>query len=615
MQPIQGEAKSVGQVLRGSRYSIDYYQREYKWESKQVVELVSDLTSRFQEAYQQGHERTAVADYPHYFLGSIIISAKGAERFIVDGQQRLTTLTLLLIHLHRLAQGRSDVAALDDLIYATKYGVKSFNLDVDDRRECMSALFEGNDVDLTSASESVQNLAARFDDIGGALPEEVTGETLPYFVDWLVENARLVEITAYSDDDAYAIFETMNDRGLKLTPADMLKGYLLSNITDPDARLKANETWRSTVAELTADESDVDSDFFKAWLRSQYAQKIRERKKNAVNEDWDRIGTEFHRWVRENAGKIGLLHSTDFRRFIESDLTFYARWYRKALTAAQADKPPAGLEHITYNANREFTLQYQLLLAPLQPSDPEDVVRTKLALVARYVDITLARRIWNSKSIAYSTMAYAMFVAMKAIRGKSVTDLAETLYALLAEQQETFTTNDQLRVHQQNRYQLHRTLARLTDYVHTQSGGGTIYDELLGVGDNPRHEVEHIWADHFEQHTDEFDNPHDFADHRNLVGGLLLVPKSFNASYGDMPYAQKRPHYLSQNLLARSLHDQAYDHSPGFVKFVQDSGLPFQPYEVFDAKAIIERGALYRQIAERVWDPEDLLRVGGLAST
>ena len=82
-----------------------------------------------------------------------------------------------------------------------------------------------------------------------------------------------------------------------------------------------------------------------------------------------------------------------------------------------------------------------------------------------------------------------------------------------------------------------------------------------------------------------------------------------------MPYAQKRPHYLSQNLLARSLHDQAYDHSPGFVKFVQDSGLPFQPYEVFDAKAIIERGALYRQIAERVWDPEDLLRVGGLAST
>ncbi len=51
------------------------------------------------------------------------------------------------------------------------------------------------------------------------------------------------------------------------------------------------------------------------------------------------------------------------------------------------------------------------------------------------------------------------------------------------------------------------------------------------------------------------------------------------------------------------------------MKFVQDSGLPFQPYEVFDAKAIIERGALYRQIAERVWDPEDLLRVGGLAST
>ena len=611
MQPIQGEAKSVAQILRGARYSIDYYQREFKWETKQVVELVSDLTSRFQESYQPGHERTAVADYPHYFLGSIIISAKGANRFVVDGQQRLTSLTLLLIHLHRLGQGRPDVAALDDLIYATKYGQKSFNLDVDDRRECMTALFEGRDVDLSAASESVQNLAARFVDIEQALPDEVIGEALPFFVDWLTENARVVEITAYTDDDAYAIFETMNDRGLKLTPADMLKGYLLANITDVQARHQANETWRTRVAELTAEEQDVDADFLKAWLRSQYSQKIRERKKNATNEDWDRIGTEFHRWVRDNARNIGLSHSPDYRRFIERDLTFYSRWYLEALSAAHAEKPPAGLEHITYNHGREFTLQYQLLLAPLDPGDPDDVARQKLSLVAMFVDITLARRIWNNKSIAYSTMSYAMFIAMKAIRGKGVQDLAVTLHTLLGGQTETFATNDQLRVHQQNRYQLHRTLARLTDYVAVQSGGGTTYDELLGVAPNPKHEIEHIWADHFEQHTDEFSNTHDFADHRNLIGDLLLVPKSFNASYGDMAYPDKRPHYLSQNLLARSLHEQAYSHSPGFVRFAQESGLPFRPYEVFTGNAILERGHLYRLLAERVWDPAQLLAVGG----
>ena len=45
-------------------------------------------------------------------------------------------------------------------------------------------------------------------------------------------------------------------------------------------------------------------------------------------------------------------------------------------------------------------------------------------------------------------------------------------------------------------------------------------------------EVEHIWSNHFEQHTDEFDNESDFQTARNSIGDLLVLPKSFNASYG-----------------------------------------------------------------------------------
>ena len=60
--------------------------------------------------------------------------------------------------------------------------------------------------------------------------DTLTGKGLLHFVDWLIENVHLVEITAYSDEDAYTIFETMNDRGLSLTPTDMLKGYLLAKI-------------------------------------------------------------------------------------------------------------------------------------------------------------------------------------------------------------------------------------------------------------------------------------------------------------------------------------------------------------------------------------------------
>ena len=48
-------------------------------------------------------------------------------------------------------------------------------------------------------------------------------------------------------------------------------------------------------------------------------------------------------------------------------------------------------------------------------------------------------------------------------------------------------------------------------------------------------------------------HPADFAEHRNRIGGLLLLPKAFNASFGDLAYENKLPHYNSQNLLARSL--------------------------------------------------------------
>jgi len=89
-----------------------------------------------------------------------------------------------------------------------------------------------------------------------------------------------------------------------------------------------------------------------------------------------------------------------------------------------------------------------------------------------------------------------------------------------------------------NGKQIHRLLARMTDYVETQSGRASRYAEYIQRRGKNGYEVEHIWADHPERHQDEFGHPTDFAEYRNRIGGLLLLPKSFNASYGDMPYSQ-----------------------------------------------------------------------------
>lgn len=68
------------------------------------------------------------------------------------------------------------------------------------------------------------------------------------------------------------------------------------------------------------------------------------------------------------------------------------------------------------------------------------------------------------------------------------------------------------------------------------------------------------------------------------------------------------PHYNTQNLLARSLHPGSYDHNPGFNKYVGRSGAPFKPHEHFQRADLDDRQALYRELAEQVWDPARLLR-------
>lgn len=600
---IDGKGRTVRELLAGRKYSIDYYQREYKWQQKQVAELIDDLAAKFLESHEEGNERSAVADYGHYFLGSIIVSDKDGQKFIIDGQQRLTTLTLLLIFLHHQLADAEQKGQIADLIFSQKFGKRSFNLDIPERAACMEALYKGEEFDATDAPESIANILARFADLDDLFPEELAGPALPYFVDWLVENVHLVEITAYSDGDAYTIFETMNDRGLSLTPADMLKGYLLANIADADKRTRASRIWKERVQALAELGKDEDADGIKSWLRSQYAESIRERKRGAAPQDFDLIGTEFHRWVRDHEDALGLTASAEFARLIERDFAFYGRWYERLRRAAETLTP--GLECVHFNAQHNFTLQYPVLLAPLRVEDDEAAALRKLRVVAAFLDILIHRRIWNWRAIDYSTMQYAMFLVMRDIRGKSAADLAATLRERLDGETETFASNDRFRLHGMNGRQIHRLLARMTDYIETRSGQASRYAEYAQRG-KKGYEIEHVWADHPERHADEFSHPSEFQEYRNRIGGLLLLPKSFNASYGDLPYGEKREHYVGQNLLARSLHERAYDHNPGFKRFLGESGLAFRAHAEFRKADLDARQVLYQQLAERIWNPERL---------
>ena len=601
---IQGKERTVSELLKAKKYSIDYYQREYRWETKHITELIEDLANKFFSYYDKKHTLPQVGNYGNYFLGCIVISHKEGENFIVDGQQRLTSLTLLLIYLNNLQAFHLKPVDVKDLIFSEVYGEKSFNIDIDERTACMEALYSDKkeQIDLTDASESVRNLVSRYTDIEENFPEELRQEALPYFIWWLQQKVVLVEIIAFSDEDAYTIFETMNDRGLSLSPTDMLKGYLLANVNGTNNKDQLNELWKDRLYDLIKISKEDEADFFKAWLRAQSAETIRERKKGATNKDFDIIGTVFHKWVRDEHVKIGLNRPEDYRDFILRQFTYFSNYYINIRQAAM--KFNLEFEYIYYNASNYFTLQYALLLAPLTTNDDPETAKKKIRLVSGYIDIFIARRVWNFRTLGYSAIVYTMFNLMKEIRGKSVSDLAAMLHQKVDELEDTFDSNDRLRIHQQNHYYIHRMLARITNYIESQCGIESSYATYIDTNIKKPFEVEHIWADKFERHTDEFNHPTDFGDYRNRIGGLVLIPKGFNQSLNDDEYETKMQAYFGQNMLARSLNSLCYQNNPAFNQYIQRSGLQFKPHAHFNKADLDERQELYRQICKQIWSTD-----------
>ena len=607
MQKILGKEKTVGHLL-SQKYRIDYYQREYQWQANQIYELVEDLTRRFDQDYDEEDERADVRNYGLYFLGSIIVSEKDNERYIVDGQQRLTSLTLLLIYLDSLQKGRGEQDRVDitNLIYSTQYGSKSFNLDVPDRNACIEALLKGEAPDAIGQSQSVQNLVARFNDIGECFDDKFKEKALPYFLDWLKEKVIIVEITAASDDDAYTIFETMNDRGMPLSPTDMLKGYLLTSIRDESGRALAEGVWKEQTSKLREIDQNGDANCIKDWLRSQYADKIRERRRGANPEDFERIGTEFHRWVRDNREVIGLTDSTGFATFITNDLRFFTRAYSLIHDKAGSYDPDYG--SVFFNGQCGFTLQYPLILSSLRLDDEEETVNRKVRLVSTFIEIMLARRMWNFWAISYNHIYYRVFLTMKDIRGKSLDDLRDELIRQLSPKgdwEHLKFTSIRFSLHRTNSRQVRRLLARLTAFLEIKSGRDSRYQTYSGDS----YQIEHLWADHYERHQDEFDRPDDFVRYRNLIGGLVLLPGRDNASYRDKSYEDKLDLYAKHNLLACSLHPIAYQNDPGFTSFRQHSGLAFHPKLHFKKGDLDDRQALYNDLATLCWSPDQLREI------
>ena len=339
---IDGARHTVRQLFTGRKYGLDYYQREYTWKESNVVEMIDDLSTSFLEDYDESDERERITSYRPYFLGPIVTSSIRGTLFLVDGQQRLTTLTLLLIHLNHLAEDVEDAENLAPLVFSQRFGSKTFNINVEERDQVMRAILDGAPFDPIDRSTSVRNIWDRYQDIVRLYPDELSETALPFFCDWLLERVVLVEIGTTDQDMALEIFESMNDRGVRLSNTDMLKGFLLVRIGEPEEIAKANQLWRRRIRELTDIDKNADSEFIKHWLRGKYAETIRERKKDAVPKDFDLIGTAFHKWVRDNRQTVGLTKAGDYATLVSPDYSSRKHKMSKRARHVESDQRVTG---------------------------------------------------------------------------------------------------------------------------------------------------------------------------------------------------------------------------------------------------------------------------------
>lgn len=264
MSAITVSNSTVAELFSTASYQfrVPDYQRPYSWTEKEVSSLLDDISSAF--PYGEGLDPDA-----NYFLGSVVLIKKHGkpQADIVDGQQRITTLTLILTTICHLLpnQSQSDQIRLN-LIESIDYlGEKTPILSLrgaDDNffskwiRQ-KSNLNEFATLDTSGKSASQQRL---IENVKYLLEEKLQKPETVELSDWLThllikitKNCYLVTISTEDFNSAYRIFSTINSRGLNLKPNDVLKSEIIGNIR-PELRSQYNQIWDIEESDLGRDD-------------------------------------------------------------------------------------------------------------------------------------------------------------------------------------------------------------------------------------------------------------------------------------------------------------------------------------------------------------------------
>jgi Protein of unknown function DUF262/Protein of unknown function (DUF1524) len=244
--PIGFEHLGIGSVLSRNRLVVPLNQREYSWEKKHVSDLLTDFSK--------------VITKKSYFLGTLVLTTTQDDAFeVIDGQQRLATTTILvaairdyLLSIHEdMLVNSIEQDFLFKIIRDKKEKAPRLTLNYQDRDYFVARVLERPNsqerasVQTKKSSHELMDSAAKHAalHIKQILSPHKRDNHVAVLNEWLSfieHSAQVITLVVPDDLNAYVMFETLNDRGLKTSQADLVKNYLFGEANGRlrDAQLK-----------------------------------------------------------------------------------------------------------------------------------------------------------------------------------------------------------------------------------------------------------------------------------------------------------------------------------------------------------------------------------------
>lgn len=612
---VQPDKQNIDKVFSSTVYYIDFYQRQYKWDNVPVNRLLDDIFYKFnEEDVRHSHLQLPIDQlvdkYAWYYLNTYVVNKDSdtGRIYIVDGQQRLTTLMLIAIRLRHMAKAyESD---LEDWISQKISGVqgykRTFWMNHEQHIPTIKALFEGSEDIPEGEGITGKNMKLNYELISKRLEKELNDKRrFECFVFYFLLRLVIIQLNV-EQTDVPMVFEVINDRGVRLKPYEILKGQLLGQIDKESLRnYEINELWEEQVNAINAystDWTDEVDNFFIAYLRAKFSNTVGDSRK------FDRA---YHRAIFSSTD-LNLEHNpTEVKSFILSDFKYYTDLYLKLLKHSEEETKE--YKHIYYNRLMERDSQFRLILAACIPNDPEEDDKIKVVSfeVDRMISLLQLQRCYGGGN-RFNELSY---IIGEQIRNQGVEKIKEVFNTVLIEELRDKLGNADLKeifnysyfkdtgIELDKRFKRY-FFARVEQFIADNTAMNMrhdIYDLVKKTGSVNGFHIEHIIADNEENHHLFKDDPEFFQSQRNRLGGLLLLKGKDNISSNSETFDKKLESYANTLYWNESLRADSYKAKLDFRAMIEKYNLNFRPLDTFGPDELDERHKLLFNIAKIIW--------------